>query len=572
MASTHGFVVWFTGLSGSGKSTLAAMLGAELSQRGVHVESLDGDVVRTHLSKGLGFSREDRDTNIRRIGFVAKLIARSGGCAITAAISPYREIRDEQRRSIGRFCEVYCDCPIEVLAQRDVKGLYARALAGEIKGFTGVDDPYEPPASPEVVVRTDRESPEESLGKILAKLVELGYLRSEGRSVEPTKRGLPQPHGGELVDRFVRGDARQRHSERASRLARVTLDERAASDLELIGTGGFSPLKGFMTPRDYLRVVRERRLENGLVWSIPITLAVSDTEAAQLDPGSEVALASPDERLVGILELSDRWTPDKELEARNVYGTTDTNHPGVAQLKASGNVYLGGEVWLIERPLVPQFPKYPRDPAETRAIFEERGWRRVVGFQTRNPIHRAHEYITKCALEISDGLLLHPLVGATKKDDIPADVRMRCYEVLIEKYYAPDRVVLALNPAAMRYAGPREAIFHALVRKNYGCSHFIVGRDHAGVGHYYGPYDAQRAFDDFSPGELGIEPLDFDAAFWSKVTHGMATDKTAPGDAATRISLSGTEVRELLRAGKLPPPEFSRPEVAEILLEAARRG
>ncbi|MBX3208106.1 MAG: sulfate adenylyltransferase [Labilithrix sp.] len=571
MASADGFVVWFTGLSGSGKSTLAAMLAAELSERGVHVESLDGDVVRRHLSKGLGFSRDDRDTNIRRIGFVARLVARSGGCAITAAISPYRAIRDEQRRSIGRFCEVYCECPLEVLAQRDAKGLYARALAGEIKGFTGIDDPYEPPSSPEVIVHTDAESPRQSLARILTKLEELGYVRRGAGSAEPRTRGLTPPHGGELVDRFVRGDARERLAARARRLPRVRLDERSASDLELIGTGAYSPLEGFMTSRDYLRVVRERRLENGLVWTIPITLAVRADTARGLPVGDDVALESPDGRLVGVLELRDRWTPDKDLEAREVYGTTDAAHPGVAALKASGSDYLGGAVRLFDRPLVPRFPRYPQDPAATRALFEERGWRRVVGFQTRNPIHRAHEYITKCALEITDGLLIHPLVGATKEDDVPAEVRVRCYEALIEKYYPADRVVLALNPAAMRYAGPREAIFHALVRKNYGCSHFIVGRDHAGVGRYYGPYDAQRAFDDFSPGELGIEPLRFDAAFWSSVTHEMGTDKTAPGDASTRIALSGTQVREMLRAGELPPPELSRPEVAAILLEDARR-
>jgi ATP sulfurylase/adenylyl-sulfate kinase len=567
MTSAEGFVVWFTGLSGSGKSTLASLLTAELSTRGVHVESLDGDVVRTHLSKGLGFSREDRDTNIRRIGFVAKLVARSGGCAITAAISPYRSIRDEQRRSVGRFCEVYCECPIDVLQRRDVKGLYAKALAGEIKGFTGVDDPYEPPLSPEVVVRTDRESPHESLARIVAKLEELGFLRPAGLSAEPRKRGLVTPHGGELVDRIVRGEARERLAERAASLPRLTLDERGASDLELLGNGAYSPLKGFMTPRDYLRVVRERRLENGLVWSVPITLATPAEVAARLPLGTEVALASPDGRVVAVLELSDRWTPDKELEAREVYRTTDASHPGVAYLRSSGDVYLGGEVWLIERPVVPQFPERPRDPAVTRALFEARGWRRVVGFQTRNPIHRAHEYITKCALEITDGLLLHPLVGATKPGDIPADVRMRCYEVLLEKYYPHDRVILGVYPAAMRYAGPREAIFHALVRKNYGCSHFIVGRDHAGVGRFYGTYDAQRAFDDFLPSELGIEPLKFDEAFWSTAVGGMATEKTAPGDASTRVTLSGTQVRELLRAGRLPPAEFSRPEVARLLLD-----
>ncbi len=573
MTSNEGFVVWFTGLSGSGKSTLASMLASELAQRGVHVESLDGDVVRTNLSKGLGFSREDRDTNVRRIGFVAKLLARSGACAVTAAISPYRAIRDEQRRAIGRFCEVYCECPIDVLERRDAKGLYARARAGEIKGFTGVDDPYEPPPSPEVIVHADRESPRESLTKIIVKLESLGYVRPLHRQVQQSsKKGLVPPHGGELVDRSVRGEARQKLVERAGRHPGVALDERAASDLELLANGAYSPLKGFMTSRDYLRVVRERRLENGAVWPVPVTLAVSSEVAGRLALGSEVGLASPDGRLVGVLELSDRWTPDKELEAREVYRTTDASHPGVAYLRAAGDTYLGGEVWLLDRPLEAQFPHVPRDPAATRAIFRARGWSRIVGFQTRNPVHRAHEYITKCALEITDGLLLHPLVGATKPGDVPADVRMRCYEVLLQKYYPADGVVLGVYPAAMRYAGPREAIFHALVRKNYGCSHFIVGRDHAGVGHFYGTYDAQHAFDEFLPGELGVEPLKFEEAFWSTVVGGMVTDKTAPGDPSTRIALSGTQVRELLRAGRLPPPEFSRPEVAHILREAEREG
>jgi sulfate adenylyltransferase/3'-phosphoadenosine 5'-phosphosulfate synthase len=568
MASSEGFVVWFTGLSGSGKSTLTALLASELSRRGVHVEPLDGDEVRTHLSKGLGFSREDRDTNIRRIGFVAKLVARSGAAAITAAISPYREIRDEQRRAIGRFCEVYCECPLEVLARRDAKGLYARALAGELKGFTGVDDPYEPPLAPEVTVRTDRESPHESLARILVRLEELGYLRPFAQVAEPGRKGLAPPHGGELVDRFVRGAAREALLARAARSPALVLDARAASDLELIANGAYSPLKGFMTSRDYLRVVRERRLENGLVWSVPITLSASAENAARLSLGAEVTLAAPDGRIVGVLELSDRWMPDKDLEAREVYRTTDASHPGVAYLRAAGEVYLGGEVWVADRPLAAQLPAYPRDPAATRAVFEARGWRRVVGFQTRNPIHRAHEHITKCALEICDGLLLHPLVGATKPGDIPADVRMRCYEVLMQRYYPADRVMLGLYPAAMRYAGPREAIFHALVRKNYGCSHFIVGRDHAGVGRFYDTYEAQRAFDDFLPGELGIEPLKFEEAFWSTVVGGMATEKTAPGGPETRITLSGTQVRAMLAAGELPPPEWSRPEVARILLAA----
>jgi ATP sulfurylase len=273
---------------------------------------------------------------------------------------------------------------------------------------------------------------------------------------------------------------------------------------------------------------------------------------------------------VAVIELSDKWRPNKEIEAQEVFRTTETKHPGVAYLMGTGPVYVGGEIRVLERPVDSAFPAYDRSPATTRAYFAEKGWRRIVGFQTRNPIHRAHEFITKTALEICDGLMIHPLVGATKSDDIPADVRMRCYEELIAKYYVKDRVLLSIYPAAMRYAGPREAIFHALARKNYGCSHFIVGRDHAGVGSYYGTYDAQEIFNAFSPGELGITTLNFENAFYSTVVGAMATAKTAPGDASTQVNLSGTKVRELLQRGELPPPEFSRPEVARILIESMR--
>jgi ATP sulfurylase/adenylyl-sulfate kinase len=576
--SQRGFVVWFTGLSGAGKSTLAAMLAAEITRRGVHVETLDGDEVRTHLSKGLGFSKEDRDTNIRRIGFVAKLIARSGGCGIAAAISPYREIRDEQRRAVdGRFVEVYCSCPIEALSARDAKGLYKKALAGEIKNFTGVDDPYEAPLRAEVVVETDKETKEQSLAKILAKLEELGHVARSasiaGEDSPGVVKRLILPHGGELIDRWVHGTTeKERLADKAKSLPAIVLDERAAADVENIAVGAFSPLKGFMSSKDYLRVVREMRLENGLVWSVPIALAVSQVEAESIRVGSEVALRMPDGRNVAILEVSDKFVPDKDLEAREVYRTTDEKHPGIAYLKGSGDVYIGGEIRVWDRPFSPEFPGYHRDPAQTREVFQSRGWTTVVGFQTRNPIHRAHEYITKCALEICDGLMIHPLVGATKSDDIPAAVRMKCYQVLLDKYYPKDRALLSVYPAAMRYGGPREAIFHAMARKNYGCSHFIVGRDHAGVGNYYGTYDAQKIFDEFSPGELGITPLKFENAFYSTIVGTMGTAKTAPGDASTQVSLSGTKVRDLLRAGQAPPPEFSRPEVAQILIDSMRVG
>ncbi len=573
---SKGFVVWFTGLSGSGKSTLAAMLSAELRARGVHVEVLDGDDVRTHLSKGLGFSKEDRDTNIRRIGYVAKLIARSGGCAMTAAISPYKAIRDEQRAAVGNFVEVYAACDIPTLTARDAKGLYKKALAGEIKGFTGIDDPYEAPENPEVVVDTAKESKEESLAKILRKLEELGHAppahgrvqASEAKEAADAPK-LIAPHGGDLVNRFVTEQAKAKLAEEAKSLPVVELDERAASDVEMIAVGSFSPLKGFMNQKDYLRVVREMRLERGLPWSVPITLAVSQEKADSLKIGQHVALRAGG-KIVAVMALDDKFTPDKELEAREVYKTTEDKHPGVAYVKSTGPVYLGGEIQVLERPTAPQFPAYHRDPAATRAIFTEKKWGKIVAFQTRNPIHRAHEYITKSALEICDGLMIHPLVGATKGDDIPANVRMKCYETLIDNYYVKERVLLSIYPAAMRYGGPREAIFHAIARKNYGCTHFIVGRDHAGVGSYYGTYDAQQLFETFGPGELGIQPLKFENAFYSKTVGAMATGKTAPGGPETQVNLSGTKVREMLQKGELPPPEFSRPEVAKILIDAMK--
>ncbi|WP_019499061.1 sulfate adenylyltransferase [Pseudanabaena sp. PCC 6802] len=373
------------------------------------------------------------------------------------------------------------------------------------------------------------------------------------------------PHGGHLVNRLVSEAQRQEFLSKAEFLPRVQLTERSLSDLELIAIGGFSPLTGFMNQEDYESVVMNMRLANGLPWAIPITLPVDEAIAAPLQIGSLVRLDDPNGLFIGVLELSQKYTYDKLKEALHVYRTNEDRHPGVKVVYTQGNTYLAGDIWLLERRPHPNFPTYQIDPAESRELFAEKGWRTIVGFQTRNPIHRAHEYIQKCALEIVDGLFLHPLVGATKSDDVPADVRMRCYEIMLEHYYPQDRVILAINPAAMRYAGPREAIFHAILRKNYGCTHFIVGRDHAGVGDYYGTYDAQYIFDEFEPGELGITPLMFEHAFYCTRTKGMATTKTSPSLPEERIHLSGTKVREMLRRGECPPPEFSRPEVAAEL-------
>ncbi|MFS8854562.1 sulfate adenylyltransferase [Synechococcus sp. H60.3] len=378
------------------------------------------------------------------------------------------------------------------------------------------------------------------------------------------------PHGGTLVNRIAPPEQAQELRSKAEHCPILYLDERAQSDLEMIAIGGFSPLTGFMGRADYQSVLETMHLANGLAWSLPVTLPVAAEIAADLKEGQTIALANGEGRLLGLLELTEKFTYDKTREAQQVYRTTDEQHPGVKVLYEQGSVYLAGPVTLFQRDPHPLFPAYQIDPAQSRQLFRERGWKTIVGFQTRNPIHRAHEYIQKCALEIVDGLFLHPLVGATKSDDIPAEVRMRCYEVLIEKYYPKERVILAINPAAMRYAGPREAIFHALIRKNYGCTHFIVGRDHAGVGNYYGPYDAQHIFDEFRPEELGIIPLKFEHAFYCTVTGTMATAKTSPSQPHQRIHLSGTKVREMLRRGEIPPPEFSRPEVAQLLAEAMR--
>lgn len=376
------------------------------------------------------------------------------------------------------------------------------------------------------------------------------------------------PHGGKLINRFVDPEEVDALSQRASQLKKIELTAREISDLELIATGVFSPLEGFMGRADYESVLQKMRLANGLPWSLPITLSVTAEEGASLKEGVEVALVQETGLPLAILRIDEKYPFDKEKEALSAYGTNDPSHPGVAYTQTLGDFYLGGKISMLRRSPIQRFHENRMDPAQTRKLFEEKGWKRVVAFQTRNPIHRAHEYIQKCALEITDGLLLHPIVGETKSDDVPADVRMRCYKVLLENYYPKDKTVLAVFPAAMRYAGPKEAIFHALCRKNYGVTHFIVGRDHAGVGNFYGSFDAHHIFQKFNEGELGIQPLFFDHTFYCKRCIGMVSAKTCPHDPSEHIALSGTKVREMLRAGTRPPQEFSRPEVADILIEA----
>jgi sulfate adenylyltransferase/3'-phosphoadenosine 5'-phosphosulfate synthase len=578
-----GVTIWFTGLSGSGKTTVASRVHDLLHERHIHAERLDGDVVRRSLTRDLGFSKEDRDKNIERVTFVAKLLTRNGVVVLSAFISPYRRMRDNARAEIGEFLEVYVRTPMEVLLERDVKGMYKKAMAGEIQNFTGVNDPYEEPEHPELILDTATESIEESAVRVIELLEERGYIprgtsttaaaaaASEvARQAAARIPGPSVPHGGSLVNRELEGAALKAADAHARELVRLSLDEREASDLEMIGVGALSPLTGFMRRMDYETVVESMRLSDGLIWAMPVTKAVSADVAASLKEGQEVTLVDDAGNAMAIMQVTDIYSYDKAREAEKCFGTTDQTHPGVARLYAQGEMLIGGPVQVLRRPAHSQFNEYRLTPLQTRQQMDDKGWKTVVGFQTRNPVHRAHEYLQKVALETIDGLLLHPLVGATKSDDVPADVRMQTYEEILKHYYPASRVMLSVFPAAMRYAGPREAVWHAICRKNYGCTHFIVGRDHAGVGNFYGSYDAQVLIDRFSPQELGIIAVKYEHTFFCRTCGNMASTRSCPHGKEHHVVLSGTKVREMLTNGELPPPEFTRPEVARILMDSYR--
>ncbi len=379
-------------------------------------------------------------------------------------------------------------------------------------------------------------------------------------------------HGGPLIQRWADAGETVRLAEEWSDAPRLRLAAHQLSDAALIASGAFSPLTGFIGSRDYHPVVTDMRLASGALWPIPVTLSVDADHEAARGADDVLALEGPDGETVGWMEVEERYRIDPLREARHVYGTDEAKHPGVERLLSSGTVNLAGPIRLVREAIRPPFEGYVYEPVEARAAFRERGWRTVVAFQTRNPIHRAHEYIQKCALEIVDGLFLHPLVGETRSEDIPADVRMRCYEALLGNYYPATRTLMGVYPAAMRYAGPREAVFHALARKNYGCTHFIVGRDHAGVGGYYGTYAAQDLLREIPPADLGITPLFFDNTFWCKSCGHMASEKTCPHPRERHVMLSGTQVRALLSAGEELPGEFTRLEIAEILGRHYRGG
>jgi sulfate adenylyltransferase len=379
---------------------------------------------------------------------------------------------------------------------------------------------------------------------------------------------LVPPHGGKLLPLLVSGEQREQALVEASRLPQVMVNSRELSDLIMLATGAFSPLNGFMGREDYNRVVREMRLKSGQLWPIPVTLAVSQSKAATIREGQKLALVNPDQdEIVASLLVEDKYSYDKRQEAVEVFGTDDPNHPGIRVIYEQDDIYLGGQVSVFSQAGYPErFPEFAR-PAETRAIFTQKGWGTIAAFQTRNPMHRSHEYLTKIALEVCDGLLIHPIVGKLKTGDIPAEVRLECYRRLIDNYYPKDRVVLKVYPMEMRYAGPREAILHAIIRQNFGCSHLIVGRDHAGVGSYYRPFDAQRIFDTLKPGDLYIQPLKLESTFWCHRCGSMASAKTCPHPDEDHLVISGTLLREMLARGERPPEQFSRKEIVDVLIE-----
>ena len=377
------------------------------------------------------------------------------------------------------------------------------------------------------------------------------------------------PHGSKLINLFANKDELKEIQKEALSLSSITVSKRVLCDLEMLSLGAFSPLSGFVGEKDYKSIVEKMRLSNDLVWPIPITLQVNKELYEKVKNQKKITLKNELNETVAILNLTEIYKPDLNKEAVFVFKTKDTNHPAVKYLFEAGEYYLAGDIKVLKH-TYDEFSEYNLGCIKTREIFLEKGWKRIVAFQTRNPVHRAHEYLLKVALETVDGLMLHPTMGETKGDDIRADVRMKCYQVILEKYFPKDRTLLCIMPASMRYGGPREAILHAIIRKNYGCTHFIVGRDHAGVGNYYGTYDAQKIFDEFKKEELEITPIFFEHSFWCKSCGGMASHKTCPHDLLNHVTLSGTKVREMLKAGEIPPVEFTRPEIAKILIDSMR--
>jgi sulfate adenylyltransferase len=384
---------------------------------------------------------------------------------------------------------------------------------------------------------------------------------------------LVPPHGGgTLKPLLVAAERLAGELANAQRLPRVRISSQAASDLFMLAMGAYTPLDGFMGRDDWLRCSTEMRLADGTFWPIPITLQLDGQQASRIVVGEEIALVDGEsDEILAVMRVTSLASVDLDVEAKNVFRTLDPKHPGVAKLQAAGSNIVGGPVRVLSEGGYPaRYPYLYVRPAEARKMFEERGWTRVAAFQTRNPMHRSHEHLVKIAVEVTDGVFIHQVLGKLKEGDIPAEVRTRAIAAMIDNYFRPNTVIQAGYPIEMRYAGPREALLHALIRQNFGCSHLIVGRDHAGVGSYYGPYDAQKIFDELWDGALVTQPLKIDVTFYCRKCYGMATAKTCPHPASEQIQVSGTEQRRMLAGGETIPPEFSRPEVVEILREYYR--
>lgn len=379
---------------------------------------------------------------------------------------------------------------------------------------------------------------------------------------------LVAPHGGgRLKSLLVPENERTDERKRAGALKQVAMTSRETSDLIMLAMGAYTPLDGFMGRDDWRGACADMRLAGGLFWPIPITLSCARDLAASIAPGEEVALADGETgEIMGVMEVAETYAADREFECKHVFRTADPAHPGVAKVLAQAEVNLAGPVRALGEGVYPaRYKELFLRPAETRALFAAKGWSKVAAFQTRNPMHRSHEYLAKVAIEVCDGLLIHQVLGALKPGDIPAEVRTRAINALVENYFAPGACVQAGYPIEMRYAGPREALLHALIRQNFGCSHMIIGRDHAGVGDYYGPFDAHRIFDALPDGSLVIQPLKMDETFYCRRCDGVVSARTCPHGKEDRLQISGTRLRDMLRKGEDVPPAFSRPEVLEIL-------
>ena len=379
---------------------------------------------------------------------------------------------------------------------------------------------------------------------------------------------LVHPHGGGSLKPLLVPEAeRAVELRRAQGLPRITMASREASDVLMMGMGAYTPIDGFMNEADWRGVCLDMKMANGTFWPIPITLSCDDEMAEGIHIGNEIALYDPDSNeVLAVMEVEEKYAPDKEVECEHVFRTTDVSHPGVGKVMDQGKINLAGRVRCLSEGEYPElYPDLYLRPAESRAKFMEKGWSLISAFQTRNPMHRSHEYLAKIAVEITDGVFIHQVLGKLKPGDIPAKIRTEAIQAMIDHYFVPGTVIQAGYPIEMRYAGPREALLHALIRQNFGCSHLVVGRDHAGVGDYYGPFDAHHIFDQIDAGSLETQPLKIDITFYCQKCHGMATGRTCPHDETSRLNISGTRLREMFANHEQVPVEFGRPEVIEVL-------